>query len=503
MEPMIVVQDRKTSKAMHQSRARRLAFGLRALGLKPGDTFAIMLRNSEAFLEAIDASRQIGTTYCPINWHFAAAEVGFLLNDSGARVLIVHADFWGRIQAVVPPSMPVLIVGEHAACNGEENAPLSYASWRDGFPESDQYAAAPRGHMAYTSGTTGKPKGVVRHVFPPQIAAERKRAAQQLLQQTFGLVQGCRALLPAPIYHSAPSLFAQNALQMCNTFVLTDRFDPLEVLQLVQAYRIEVLYLVPIMYVRMLKLDQQSRQRYDLSSLQFVASTGAPCAPDIKRAMIEWLGPIVYETYASSEAGLITLLDSHQALAKPGSAGKPAGEAVIRIYDEDGLECAPGVAGYIYVRQPAYADFHYRNNPQARKDIDKEGLISLGDIGYLDEDGFLFVCDRKSDMVISGGVNIYPAEVEHQLLQYEGIADCAVIGIPDAEFGESLLAFVQPQTGQTLGTQEIGCWLQSRMAKFKIPRQFIIDAALPRDDSGKIYKRLLRDKYWAGHSRKV
>src|SRR5690606_487962 len=218
MEPIIVVQDRKTSKAVHQSRARRLACGLRALGLKAGDTFAIMLRNSEAFLEAIDASRQVGTTYCPINWHFAAAEVGFLLSDSGAQLLIVHADFWDRIQAVVPPSMTVLIVGEHPACTGRDNAPLPYVSWRDGFSESDEYVDAPRGHMAYTSGTTGKPKGVVRHVFPPEIAADRKQAAQKLLQQTFGLVQGCRALLPAPIYHSAPSLFTQNALQMCDTF---------------------------------------------------------------------------------------------------------------------------------------------------------------------------------------------------------------------------------------------------------------------------------------------
>lgn len=503
MEPMIVFQDREISKAVHQSRARRLASGLRTLGLRQGDTLAVMLRNSEAFLEVIDASRQVGTTYCPINWHFTAAEVGFLLSDSGARLLIVHAEFWDRIQAVVPSSMVVLIVGEHSDCNGEAGVPLSYARWRDGFSESEEYTEAPRGHMAYTSGTTGKPKGVIRHVFPPEIAAERKLAAQQLLQQTFGLTQGCKALLPAPIYHSAPSLFTQNALQVCNTFVLTDRFDPQEVLRLVQAYRIEVLYLVPIMYVRMLKMDLQLRQRYDLSSLRFIASTGAPCAPDIKRAMIDWLGPIIYETYASSETGMITVLDSHQALAKPGSAGKPAGEAEIRIYDEEGVECAAGVAGYIYVRQPAYADFHYRNNPQARKDVEKDGLIGLGDIGYVDDEGFLFVCDRKSDMVISGGVNIYPAEVEYQLLQYDGIADCAVIGVPDAEFGESLLAFVQPQQGKTVDIQAIGGWLQARVAKFKIPRQFIVDTALPRDDSGKIYKRKLRDQYWAGHSRKV
>ena len=503
MESMIVVDDRETSLAEHRSRARRLASGLRALGMQEGETFGIMLRNSEAYLEAIDANRQIGTTYCPINWHFSASEVRYLLEDSGARLLIVHADFWDRIKTVVSPSMPVLIVGEHADCNGTENTPYSFAQWRDGFEESDDYSRFPRGHMAYTSGTTGRPKGVVRHLFPADIADERRQAAKALLRQTFGLSQDCTALLPAPIYHSAPSLFAQNALQLCKTFVLTERFDPLEVLRLVETYRIEVLYLVPIMYVRMLKLDPQARQRYDLTSLRFIASTGAPCAPEIKQAMIDWLGPIVYETYASSEAGLVTLLDSHQALAKPGSAGKPVGEAVVRIYDENGLPCASGVPGFIHVRQPAYADFHYRNEPQARDEIDKDGLIGLGDIGYLDEDGFLFVCDRKSDLVISGGVNIYPAEIEHQLLQYEGIADCAVIGIPDAEFGESLLAFVQPQAGHTLDTPAISAWLQTRLARFKIPRQFVVDPALPRDDSGKIYKRLLRDQYWSGHSRKV
>ncbi len=503
MNPVIIVQDRTTEKQVHQARARRLAGGLRSLGLGEGDTFALMLRNSEAFLEAIDASRQLGTTYCPINWHFTAAEVGFLLNDSGAKLLIIQDEFWDSIKPALPAAMQVLIVGTHPDCDHDAAAPKSYSDWRDRFAESETYSSAPRGHMAYTSGTTGKPKGVVRHVFPPGIAEERRQAARQLLHQTFGLAPGCRAMLPAPIYHSAPSLFAQNALQMCDVFVVTDGFDPLDVLRQVEQYRIEVLYLVPIMYVRMLKLNAAARQRYDLSSLRFIASTGAPCAPDVKRAMIEWLGPIVYETYASSEAGLITVLEPQQALAKPGSAGKPAGEAEIRIFDKDGQPCAPGVPGYIHVRQPIYADFHYRNNPQARTEIDRDGLIGLGDIGYLDEDGFLFVCDRKSDLVISGGVNIYPAEIEHQLLQHEGIADCAVIGIPDPEFGESLLAFVQPQAGGTLDTAQLSHWLGQRLAKFKIPGQFIIDPSLPRDDTGKIYKRLLRDKYWEGRDRKV
>lgn len=504
MTGMIVIGETEIAADDVNAHARKLASGLDSLGLNEGDVIGVMLRNCQEYLELINASRQIGSYYCPINWHFTAEEVKFILQDSGTHILVVQAEFWGKLKPVVPPGMSVIIVGDHPDAINHLNGQVKhFETWRDSFSEHTVYSKTPRGHMAYTSGTTGKPKGVVRIPFNEEEAQAKQNELQVIVRQTLGLEKGCRALLPAPLYHSAPSLFAQVALQVCDVFVLTEKFDPLELLRLIEKFRIEVVYLVPIMYVRMLKLDESVRKQYDLSSVRFIASTGAPCAPEVKRAMIEWFGPVVYETYASSEAGLITLVDSVQALDKPGTAGLPVGQAEIKIYDDAGQECKTGEVGHIYVRQYAYTDFYYRNNPEARKKVERNGLINLGDIGYLDKEGYLFVCDRNSDLVISGGVNIYPAEIEHQILQYSGVADCAVLGIPDNEFGEALLAYIQPYENTELQVGHLREWLGNRLAKYKIPKQLLIKHDLPRDDNGKIYKRFLRDKFWEGKARKV
>ncbi len=257
------------------------------------------------------------------------------------------------------------------------------------------------------------------------------------------------------------------------------------------------------MYVRMLKVPPEVRARYDLSSLRFVASTGAPCAPEVKRAMLDWFGPVIHETYASSEAGMITVATPADAVARPGTAGRAVDDGEVRILDEQGRPCAPGEIGLVYVRQPAYPDFTYRNNEAARSAIDRDGLVSLGDMGYLDADGYLFICDRASDMVISGGVNIYPAEIEHELVRYPGVADCVVFGVPDDEYGERLLAMVQPVPGASLEEGAIIEWLRRHLSGFKVPRTIVIEAQLPRDDTGKLAKRRLRDKYWEGRTRRV
>lgn len=492
----IVAAGESLALAQLTSRAERLAGGLAALGMKEGDVVAALLRNGMPYLELILACRQMGCYYCPINWHFTAAEVAFQLQDSGARVLIAQDDLLTPVAALLPAGISVLSVKSAGA------AP-DYDTWRDAQAPYAGPSVSPRGHMAYTSGTTGRPKGVVRAAFPMDELSSRLEQMHYVVEQAYGLKAGGRALLPAPIYHSAPSVFAQVALRICDTVIVTERFDPLEVLQLIETHRIDTVYLVPIMYVRLLKLDAAVRDAFDLSSLRFVASTGAPCAPEIKQAMIDWLGPIIHETYASSEAGMITVIDAQQAQAHPGSAGLPIGAATVRIYDDEGAMCPPGVVGRIYVRQPAYADFTYRNNAAARQQIDRDGLIGLGDLGYLDEEGFLYICDRESDMVISGGVNIYPAEIEHHLLQYPGVADCAVFGIPDPEFGERLLALIQPGAGANIDVTQIGVWLGPRLARYKIPRDIQIAHDLPRDDNGKIAKRHLRAAYWGDRTRRV
>lgn len=479
------------------ARGARLAGGLRRLGLNEGDVLAVLLRNSLPCVDVIHACRLAGIYFCPINWHFTADEVKVLLIDSGARALIAHGDLLDAVAHVLPDGMAVLAVGDTASTRAE-----AYEPWLVLQSPYDGPRVAPRGHMAYTSGTTGRPKGVVRAPIPLRELDARQDAVRRVVELSFGLRAGCRTLLPAPLYHSAPSTYLQHALLRAERVVLMARFDAEEVLAAIERHRIDTVYLVPIMYVRLLRLPEAVRQRYDLSSLRFVASTGAPCAPEVKRAMIEWFGPVIHETYASSEAGMVTSIGAAESLARPGSAGRPILDAQVRILDEDGAPVATGEVGLIYVRQPAYPDFSYRHNDVARRAIERDGLISLGDMGYLDADGYLFVCDRASDMVISGGVNIYPAEIEHRLLAFPGVADCAVFGVPDAEYGERLHAVVEPAVGVALQADALRDWLKAGLSSFKVPRSIEM-AALPRDDNGKIAKRRLRDAHWQGQARRV
>lgn len=487
--------------ATQLDRGSRLAAGLLALGLREGDVVAVLMRNGVPYVDVIHACRIAGIYYCPINWHFMPAEVAGLLRDSGARVLIGDADLIAALGDAVPPGTQVIGVGQ-ADANGGHGTLVDYERWLAVQPSYDGPTVSPRGHMAFTSGTSGRPKGILRFPVPVADAAVQQRKMAEVVRLTMGIRAGSRVLLPAPLYHSAASIFMQQALITAEFVLLQSRFDPENLLAAIQAHRIDTVYLVPIMYVRLLRLPQAVRDRYDLSSLRFVASTGAPCAPEVKRAMIEWFGPVIHETYASSEAGMVTMIDSAQALAKPGSAGLPVLDAIVRIYDSNGRQCAVDEVGFIYVRQPAYPDFTYLHDEAGRRSIERDGLITLGDLGYLDRDGYLFVCDRASDMVISGGVNIYPAEVEHQLLAFPGVADCAVFGVPDDEFGERLHAIVEVSDGAEIDAERLGDWLRDRISSFKVPRTIVLDR-LPRDDNGKIAKRRLRDAHWSGRPRRV
>lgn len=494
------VGSRRVERAWLDERSQRLAHGMAALGIREGDVVAVFMRNHMAYLEIILACRRLGVYYTPINWHFTAAEVAYILQDSGARVVFTETDLLGTVEDANTGGVPVFSVNT----TGSQSAKAqNYDDWVEAQPCYDGPAVSPRGHMAYTSGTTGRPKGVVRDAVPTNQLVQAQEQMLRVVELTMGLKQGCRALTTAPIYHSAPSLFCQMSLLLSDFFMVMERFDAETFLQLVERHSVEVAYMVPIMFVRLLKLPASVRKQYDLSSLKFVASTGAPCPPEVKLQMIEWLGPVIYETYASSEVGMVTVADSEQAMLKPGTAGKPVGAGEIRILDENGAILPSNQAGKVYVRQPAYADFTYRNNPQARKDVERDGFIGLGDIGYLDEDGFLFICDRESDMVLSGGVNIYPAEIEHALLGHDAIADCAVIGVPDQEYGESLRAFIDLEPGRRLDEQALRLWLEQHVARYKIPQKFVFGHEVPRDPNGKMSRKKLREQYWEAHQRKV
>jgi long-chain acyl-CoA synthetase len=513
MTATLLFDDRATSPDAFESAAARAATGLEELGVCEDDVVCIMLRNEPVFLEALFAARRLGAYPCPINWHYKADEAGWILADSGAKALVVHADLLPQIEGAVPEGVPMVIVEPEAATRStygiaaqDAQVPIGMPEWRALLSARAPWsgpARVPRANMPYTSGTTGRAKGVRRIPPSPDAAATAAAVMRMAFAKALGIEDGMRALLPAPLYHSAPVSYAIQAMLLGAALVLEPRFDAERTLALIERHRLSHAYLVPTMYARLLKLPDAVKHRYDLSSMRFVASTGSPCAPEVKRAMIEWWGPIFHESYASSEAGYVTAISSAEALAKPGSAGRPIGDGALRILDAEGHELPPREVGLIYARQPAYPDFTYNNNPDARRAIDRDGLWTLGDMGYLDEDGYLFICDRAADMVISGGVNIYPAEIEAALATMPGVHDCAVFGIPDAEFGEALAAAIQPEPGTTLDAHAVRTWLAGRIADYKVPRVIEFHAQLPREESGKIFKRRLRDPYWKNSGRRI
>jgi len=484
MTARLLFNHQEISAAELERRAGCAAGGFDRLGIAEGDVVALMLRNEPACFEAMLACRQLGAYYCPINWHFKAGEAGFILRDSGARALVANPDLLSQVESGLPARVAVI---------------AQWAGWRDAQSPWSGARRNPRGNMPYTSGTTGRPKGVRRAA-----ATEAQRSlAMELYRTVLGIEPGMRALVSAPLYHSAPNLYGMQALLAGELLAVEPRFDAEATLALIERHRLTNLYLVPTMYVRLLKLAPEVRRRYDIASVRFISSTGSPCAPEVKRAMIDWFGPVITETYASSETGHITFIDSHAWLKRPGSVGRALGEGVVKILDDDGRELPPGKIGLIYCRQPAYPDFTYTNDAAARDAIERDGLWSVGDMGYLDADGYLYIADRKSDMVISGGVNIYPAEIEAVLMTLPAIADCAVFGIPDAEFGEALAAAIQLREKGAVTAEQVQAFLRERIANYKVPRAVTFHDALPREDSGKIFKRLLREPYWAKAGRRI
>ncbi|HEY6511773.1 MAG TPA: AMP-binding protein, partial [Burkholderiaceae bacterium] len=404
-----------------------------------------------------------------------------------------------ELHAALPPGMPALQVG--AAPAGSAAGPWpSWDALRDAAAPCADAAGTPRGPMLYTSGTTGRPKGIRRHApSPEQVARTLERS-----RLCYGLEPGMRALLNAPIYHSAPNAYAVGVTQAEGaTLLLEQRFDAERTLQLIERHRLTHAYLVPTLYVRLLRLPDDVKRNYDLSSMRHVSSTGSPCAPEVKRAMIDWWGPVFNECYGSSELGYMTYVTSAEALAKPGTAGRALPDCELAILDEEGRTMPPGEPGLIYARQPGMVDFSYQGNDGARRGMERDGFLTMGDVGYLDRDGYLFIVDRSADMVISGGVNIYPAEIEQALLGLPHVADCAVFGIPDDEFGEALAAAVQPRPGVHLSADEVRAFLRERIAGYKVPAVVTFHEALPREDTGKIFKRKLREPYWAGRTRRV
>ena len=492
-------------------RARRAATGLRSLGVEQGGAVALLLRNDHEFFEAAFAAAALGAATVPINWHGSAEEVAYVATDSKAAVIVAHADLLHHVRDALPPTINILGVATPSSIADRFDLDPSvttvpddvveWSTWRDGFDElTDAHIGDPLS-MIYTSGTTGFPKGVLR--IPGTNDGSQALDYMTVVTQLFGAWPGMRTIVAGPMYHSAPYAYALVAARAYNAYVvLEDRFDPEEFLSLIEQHRITSLYMVPTMFVRLLRLPPDVRSRYDLSSLRHVSHTAAPCPPDVKRAMIEWWGPIVDEFYGSTEVGFITGCTSEEWLAHPGTVGRPLPSSDVRIIGVDG-PVPIGESGEVFVRARANSDFTYFGKSDARAEVEIDGLITCGDIGFLDADGFLYLCDRARDMIISGGVNIYPIEIEACLLKLEGVADCAVFGIPDDEYGESIAAAMKLDEGSTLSAEDIRRHVREHLAGFKVPKVVTFHESLPREDSGKMFKRKLRQPYWEKAGRSI
>jgi len=506
---VIISGDRRISFDQVMARARQAAAAMASAGIRENDAVACLLRNDFCFFEAAIGAGLLGAYLVPVNWHSKVGEVEYVLNDCGAKLLIAHADLartmnfadpsWRTIEAGTPPEIAAAY--SVAAGDVRPRTEPSWDEWIAPFAPWDRPPPSTRLNMIYTSGTTGRPKGVRRMPADPDQAARMFG----LVAKAFGLNMGgqMRTVVTGPVYHSAPNMYALSAVQSGGLVVLQSRFDAEELLALIEQHRITHLHMVPTMFVRLLKMPAEVRARYDVSSLRFVVHAAAPCPAGIKRQMVEWWGPIIHEYYGGTETGGVVFHGSGEALDKPGTVGRAFDGCSIRILDAQGQEVPTGKPGEIYLRNNNFPDFTYHGMPEERRKIERDGYVTLGEIGYLDADGYLFLLDRAKDMIISGGVNIYPAEIEAVLVQMPGVKDCAVFGIPDAEYGEQICAVVEPHAGTQLNEQSVKDFLRQHLAGFKTPKVVEFSSALPREDSGKIFKRLLRDAYWAREGRLI
>jgi long-chain acyl-CoA synthetase len=480
------------------AQGRRAASALAARGVNEGDAIALLIRNDPIYFEVMQAASLLGAYVVPLNWHSSADEIGYILSDCTPRALIGHAGLLQGVAAAIPAELSAFFLAPDVAASSD--APLcdrAWAPYRDRFTEWSEPARAPRGTMIYTSGTTGRPKGVRR----APMTAEQVSKNAVLLRRIYGIEQGMRAFVCGPLYHASPGAFARQAFQHADLTVLQHNFDPEELLKTIEQHRISHLTMVPTMFVRLLRLGDDIRSKYDVSSIRWATHTGAACPPDVKQRMIDWWGPVIHETYGATETGPAVGCNSYEWLARPGTVGRAMPGTTLRIYDENGRELGTGQTGEIFLRTEAYADFTYHGRPEQRDEVDRGGLVTCGDVGYVDVEGYLFICDRKRDMVISGGVNIYPAEIENVLVNCPGVRDCAVFGAPDEEFGESLVAAIEAEGAIQLRPEAITTFLERHIARFKIPRRFVFHDALPREASGKIFKRKLRDAYLQANAR--
>lgn len=468
----------------------RLARALLDTGVRPGDAIAVVAPNCAEYIAAYIAGQQAGLKVVPVNWHLAGDELAFVLGDSQARAVLVHESLGQRVLDTVSkhasPEALLIAIGEAAGYASLGKLVEGYSAEPLGIPAAGQM-------MAYTSATTGRPKAVLRRRHDPRAALENTVRANKML----GIlpeddnVHLCASML----YHSAPLGGVDVALQMGHRVILAGLWQPELLLQLIERHRVTTTFMVPAMFIRLLKLPAEVRRRYSTASLRAVVHGAAPCPTDVKRAMVEWWGNIVWEAYGSTEANG-TIVSTDEWLRRPGTVGRPFPGAAVKIMDEDGHELPPYEVGLVYLR-PALGDrFEYKGDPEKTRRCYRGDYITVGDLGYVDEDGYLFIRGRSSELIISSGMNIYPAEIETVLMEHPLVRDCAVLGEPHALLGEVPKAVVELETGvraEPMLTAALIEFVGKRLSAMKLPKRIEYVERIPRDPNGKLYKRLLSD----------
>ncbi|MEH6548890.1 MAG: AMP-binding protein [Pseudomonadales bacterium] len=502
-DPALIDERGKTSWKELNSRVNQLIAAFSANGIHQGDTIAIFAGNCREYFELLTAATHAGIIYVPVNWHFTAKELAYVIDDAGCKQLFIegqfieHATQLQNIQCIsIRQSMegpiPGFIDYEHYLGEHSSDEP------------SVEYLGA---SMFYTSGTTGKPKGVKTITNGEPVPIEILPMIAEGMTAMLTIQASGTTLLCGPIYHSGQWAFSFPALIIGSTVVIRHKFDPAETLQLIDEHQVTNVHMVPTQFHRLLDLSDSIRHTFSGNSLDAVWHGAAPCGPEVKQQMIDWWGPVINEYYGSTEGSIVAISSTQDWLDKPGTMGKPTPTVEIKIIDDNGNEVAQGDTGDIYVRNLTGSEFEYHNEPEKTQAAHlAPGLFTFGDIGYLDEDGYLFLSDRKIDMIISGGVNIYPAEIETALSTHPAVYDVAVFGIPNKEYGEEVKAAICLMPGhdenETL-TNDLIAHCRNLLAGYKAPKSIDYLDVMPRHETGKLYKRLLKDPYWQGSNRKI
>ncbi len=493
------------------SECNKLVHGLRAQGLKPGSVVAALLPNCAEYSALNLAITQAGFYLVPLNWHLTGAEVAYILQDSGAEVFVCHqqtvAPAAAAVEQIQFPTRKVFVVGEQEAelLNSNQHGLSRYQDLineaSDQTPDDRSLGAV----MFYTSGTTGQPKGVKRNL--PPIDPDTSAVMYTMLLSLFGIppladnVHFCGS----PMYHTAVMNWSTSSLHMGHVLVMHSGWDAEAFLRAVERYKVTTTHVVPTQMVHLHKLPDEIKRQYDVSSMTHMIHTAAPISKPVKAALLDWWGPCIYEYYAATEGGG-AIATPTEWLANPGTVGKAWPGAEIKIVDDNNQEAATGEQGTIYLLMNDLTRFEYRGDQQKTEKTRWGDYFTAGDVGYLNDAGFLFLCDRKIDMIISGGANIYPAEIESVLITHPDVLDCCVFGIPDEQWGEQVKAVVQANDSvadEAAFGEQLNEYLQTKLARMKLPKSYDFVAQLPRDPNGKLYKRRLREPYWADHDAKI